>query len=281
MNAAAATETVKVYFIQPLESISVVMSVLIKLNFEVYSVPLDDAYRLVPILKAHPRNVVYFCVSSDTDAAQWLAYIDMLASYTPTQIQFGIFISATIAKAATLAFLNHGVATIDLARLQSNTLETLRKILLYFEAREKRKFVRARAFGICQVLFKLKNLQDAVKTDLEEISIRAFSVKVQSDDKVFFNSGQYIQDVTILLRGKRLRLSARFMGFDRQSPDKGIFLIYFPNIESGKVEYHQQLPKEVRHAIYDYIQVALREDIKRQLEKMEEERPAAETLELI
>jgi hypothetical protein len=281
MNTPTTTETVKVYFVQPLESIAVVMNVLIKLNFEVYSVPLDDVYRLVPILKAHPRNVVYFCVNSDADAAQWLAYIDMLASYTPTHIQFGIFISATIAKAATLAFLNHGVATIDLSRLQSNALETLRKILLYFEAREKRKFVRARSFGICQVLFKMKNLQDAVKTDLVEISIRAFSVQVQADDKVFFNAGHYIQDVTVLLRGKRLRLSARFMGFDRQSPEKGIFLIYFPNIESGKVEFHQQLPKEVRNAIYDYIQIALREDIKRQLETMDEERPAVEALELI
>jgi hypothetical protein len=281
MNTPATTETVKVYFVQPLESIAVVINVLIKLNFEVYSVQLADAYRLVPILKAHPRNVVYFCVNSDADAAQWLAYIDMLASYTPIQIQFGIFVSAIINKAATLAFLNHGVATIDLSRLQSNALETLRKILLYFEAREKRKFVRARSFGICQVLFKFKNLQDAIKTDLAEISIRAFTVKVRVDDKVFFNPGQYIQDVTILLRGKRLRLSARFMGFDRQSPETGIFLIYFPNIEGGKLEYHQQLPKELRNGIYDYIQAALRDNIKRQLETKEEEHPVAETLEFI
>jgi hypothetical protein len=155
MNAPVAAETVKVYFVDPLESMAVVTSVLIKLNFEVYSVREGDVYRLVPILKSHSRNVVYFCLSSDTHAAKWLAYIDMLASYIPTRIQFGVFISPSISQAAALAFLNHGVATIDLARLKTNTLETLKKILLYFEAREKRKFVRAPAVGICQVLCKL------------------------------------------------------------------------------------------------------------------------------
>jgi hypothetical protein len=281
MNATVAAETVKVYFVEPLESIAVVMSVLIKLNFEVYSVQEEDAYRLVPILKAHPRNVVYFCLNSDAQAAQWLAYIDMLSSYTPAQIQFGVFVSATINKAATLAFLNRGVATIDLARLKSNTLETLKKILLYFEAREKRKFVRAHAIGISQVLFKMKNLQEAIKADLLEISIRAFTVKVLPEDKPIFVAGHFIQDVTLLLRGKRLRISARFMGFDRQSPETGIFLIYFPNIEAGKLEYHQQLPKEVRNSLYEFIQVALRDHIKHELAKMEEERPSTENLEFI
>jgi hypothetical protein len=281
MNAAPVDDTVKVYFIHPTESIAVVMDVLIKLNFEVYSVQLADAYRLVPLLKTHPRNVVYMCLYAEGDAPQWLAYIDMLQKTHAERIQFGVFVSSMIDQAACTAFLNRGVATIDLARLQSNTLETLKKILLYFEAREKRKFVRARAVGICQALFKFKNLVDTKKADLLEISIHAFAAKIQPDEKVFFNPGEYVQDVTILLRGKRLRVSARFMGFDRSSPETGIFVICFPNIESGKLEYHQQLPKEVRHSIYDYIQTFLREDVKRRLAELPEERPTAETLELL
>jgi hypothetical protein len=281
MSESSSSDTVKVYFIEPTDPIKMIMNVLIRLNFEVYSVSLKDAYRLVPLLKKHPRNVVYMCLLSSYDAAKWLPYVDLLQKTHASRIQFGVFVSPIIDRPATMAFLKRGVATIDMARLASNALETIRKILLYFEAREKRKFVRARAVGVCQALFKFKNLQDAIKGELAEISIHAFSCRVEVNDKVFFNAGEYVPEVTILLRGKRLRVAARCMGFDRAAPETAVFIICFPSTEGGKLEYHQQLPKDVRNSIYEYIELFLREDIKRQLAEMPEERPEAETLELI
>jgi hypothetical protein len=281
MSIGVSDDTVKVFFIEPTDPIKVIMNVLIKLNFEVYNVQLKDAFRLASLLKTHPRTVVYMCLLSTNDAAQWLTYVDMLQKTSAAQIQFGVFVSSIIDRSATMAFLNRGVATIDLARLKSNALETLKKILLYFEAREKRKFVRARVVGVCQAFFKFKNLQDALKGELVEISIRAFSVKMAVNDKVFFNAGEYCPEVTLLLRGKRVRIAGRFMGFDRAAPENAIFLACFPTGESGKLEYHQQLPKDARHTIYEYIELFLREDIRRELAELPETRPESETLELI
>jgi len=221
------------------------------------------------------------CLLSSNDAAQWLPYVDMLQKTHASQIQFGVFVSPIIDRPASMAFLKRGVATIDLALLKSNALETVKKILLYFEAREKRKFVRAHAVGACQAHFQFKNLQDSIKGELVEISIRAFSAKLEVNDKVFFNHGEYVPEVTIILRGKRVRIAARFMGFDRGSPETAVFLIGYPSGESGKLVYHQQVPKEVRNAIYEYIEYYLREDIKVRLASLPEERPPAETLELI
>lgn len=280
-NQPIAADTVKVYFIEPIKSISVVMDVLIKLNFEVYAVPEADSYRLVPIIKKHPRNVVYFCLVTEQHAARWLEYVDYLAKVPQSQNQFGVFVSPNVNQPTRSAFLNRGVATIDLFLFQNNTLETLKKILLYFEAREKRKFVRARAFGNCQVFFKMKNLNDAIKSELVEISIHAFSCRIESDAKVFFSRRDYIQDVTIILRGKRLRLSACFMGFDQTQPNVAVFVSYFPLIVNNQVEYHQQLPQEIRKSIFDFILSALKEDIKQQLAEMPEERPTPEPAELI
>jgi hypothetical protein len=281
MNAKTISDTVKVYFINPIEAISVVSDVLIKLNFEVYSLGVSDIYRLIPLLRQHPRNVIYMCLLSENDTAQWLLYIDTLQKLTETQIQFGVFVSSLINKPARTAFLNRGVATIDIVHLQTNTLETLKKILLYFEAREKRKFVRASALGICQAFFKMKNLTSPIKGNIVEISIQAFSCQIEASDKLFFTHNDVIGDVTIVLRGKRIRISARFMGFDQSMQNVAVFVIYIPQAAGTELDYHHDLPQKVRNTIYEYIQTFLKEDIKQQLAEMPEEKPELEFPELL
>ncbi|HEQ71828.1 MAG TPA: hypothetical protein ENN69_05000 [Spirochaetia bacterium] len=281
MEKPQFAETVKVYFIEPIRSISVVMDVLIKLNFEVYSVPEEEAARLTVLLERHPRNVLYICLLAENAAGRWLAYIDAVTKKRPDETQFGVFVSSIINPGTRQAFLTRGVATIDLTLLQSNAVETLKKILLYFEAREKRKFVRARAFGVCQVFFKLKNLVNPIKGEIVELSIHAFSCTVAPDDKVFFSSGSYIPEVTLLLRGKRIKMAARFMGFDQADPNRAVLLICHPKVVNNQLEYHQQLPPEARKAVYDFILSALKEDIKRQLAEIEEKPKVLDTPELL
>jgi hypothetical protein len=281
MNALNTQDTVKVYFIEPIQSISVVTNMLIKLNFEVYSVQMEDIYRLGGLLKKHPRNVVYICLLSEIDAARWLVYIDMLQKYRETKIQFGVFVPSSVNKNALLAFLNRGVATIDLAHLKSHTLSTLKKVLLYYEAREKRTFVRAKGDESCQALIKFTNLKNAIRADIVEISIHAFSCRIKPADREYFTPGGYIQDATLILRGKRAGIAARFIGFDHSAQDTAIFVIYISRTGGSQVDDHKEIAKDVKNMIYDYIYIFLKENIKQQLAALPEEKPALETPELI
>jgi hypothetical protein len=265
MAGADAANTVKVYFLGPIESIAVIIDVLIKLDYEVYSLPESDLPKLIPLLEPDHRSVIYFCLLDDIDAEGQLDNIDALQKALGPNVQFGVFVAQRIAREKRDAFLKRGVATIDLALLRTNALETLKKILLYFEAREKRTYVRARVSGICQVFIKFKNLENALQADLIELSIHAFSCSIHADDKVFFNPSEFIQDVTLILHGKRLRLAARFMGYDKANPNKALFVMYFPLVVDSKVEFKTQLPKEIKNSLYEYIQIFLKENLKKRL----------------
>lgn len=280
IQQAAPESGVKVYFIDPIKSISLVLDVLINLNFEVYSVPEADIYRLASLLRKNPRSIVYFCLLSEVHKEFLLKYIDMLQKNPSTLVQFGVFVSPNIGPQSRRAFLNRGVATIDLYQFQTEPLNTLKKILLFFEAREKRKFVKAKAFGVCKAFFKLKNLNREIMADLLELSIQAFSCKLSESDRAFFSIRQCFEDVSLHLRGKQLKLAACFMGFEQNDPSHAIFLLSYPYHISGQIEYHRQLPKEIRKALYDFILLALKEDLHRQLQILPEERPQEEIQEL-
>jgi len=280
IRQAAPARSVKVYFVDPIKSISVILDVLINLNFEVYSVPEADIYRLASLLRKDPRSIVYFCLLSEVHTSFLLQYIDMIQKNPPTLIQFGVFVSPNIGQETRRAFLNRGVATIDLYQFQTEPLNTLKKILLFFEAREKRKFVKAKSFGVCKAFFKFKNLKREIMADLLELSIQAFSCKLAEADRSFFSTRQCIEDVSLHLRGKQLKLAACFMGFEQNNPFNAIFLLSYPYNINGRIEYHRQLPKEIRKAIYDFILLSLKEELRHQLQNLPEERPQEEIQEL-
>jgi len=121
-------ESVKIYFIEPIQLISVVIDTLIKLNFEAYSI--DGAYKnkLISVLKTNPRNVIYICVLGDASVAEWLHYIDDLQAINQSQIQVGAFIFNKMPSETRTQFLERGIATIPFDSLKYNTLQTLKKI---------------------------------------------------------------------------------------------------------------------------------------------------------
>ncbi|MBN1523279.1 MAG: hypothetical protein JW904_02245 [Spirochaetales bacterium] len=260
--------TVKVYFVEPVQTIAVVINLLIKMNFEVYSVSRTDRDKLLHILNQNKRNVVYFCLLNEKDAPECVKYLEAIQKSGDINTQIGVFVSSIIGYAIRKVFLSQGVATIDLQHLKSKPVETLKKVLLYFDAREKRAYVRARALGVCQAFFTIKNLSDPLKADIIDISVYAFTCKIRQDEKLFFSHKEYIQEVTLLLRGRRIRISARLMGFDKANPDIAIFLICSTKIVKNQLEYHQVLPSDVKHVLYDYIEYYLKEDIKLQLQKI-------------
>ena len=125
------SESVKIYFIEPIHLISVVIDTLIKLNFEAYSIEGVYKDKLLSILKANARNVIYICVLGDTSVDEWLDYIDKLQGIEQSRIQVGAFIFNKMPLELRTQFLERGIATIPFENLKYNTLETLKKILTY------------------------------------------------------------------------------------------------------------------------------------------------------
>jgi len=259
-------ESVKIYFIEPIQLISVVIDTLIKLNFEAYSI--DGAYKnkLISVLKTNPRNVIYICVLGDASVAEWLHYIDDLQAISQSQIQVGAFIFNKMPSETRTQFLERGIATIPFDSLKYNTLQTLKKILTYFEAGGKKKYVSAATFGICQAAFILKGQPTPIQTDILSLSVFAFSCRIKGIDRMHFEHGSFFHEVTLLLRGRRVIISAKFMGFGKENPHIGIFKIYMPSPQGSANQYHNQLTQDIKNKLYDAIKSFLKDNLKKKLD---------------
>jgi hypothetical protein len=262
------SESVKIYFIEPIHLISVVIDTLIKLNFEAYSIEGTYKDKLISLLKTNPRNVIYICILGDAGAAEWLLYIDKLQSIKETQIQVGAFIFNKMPLEVRTQFLERGVATIPFESLKYNTLETLKKILTYFEAGSKKKYVSSPTFGICQASFPLKGQPEPIQTDILSLSVYAFSCRISPNDRMHFEHGSFFKEVTLLLRGRRVVISAKFMGFGKENPHIGIFKIYMPSPPGSVNQYQSQLTQDVKNKLYDAIKSFLKDNVKKKLESI-------------
>jgi hypothetical protein len=263
-------ESVKIYFIEPIQIISVVIDTLIKLNFEAYSIDETYKHKLISVLKTHPRNVVYICVLSETGLDNWISYIDELQSIAQVQIQIGAFIYTKMPLESRTRFLERGIATIPFDSLKYNTLDTLKRILTYFEAGGKKKYVSAPTVGICQAAFKIKGQPKPLEADILSLSVFAFSCRLKQDDRMHFGTGTRYGEVILLLRGRRVPISAQFMGFGRENPHIGIFKIFAPVSENPGAYEQNRLPPEIKNKLYAAVKAFLKDSLKKNLDAIPE-----------
>lgn len=258
-------ESVKVYFIDPINIISVIIDTLIKLNFEVYTVKESDKDKLKKIIKKNERSVIYFCVHNENAVKMWIEYIDSIQKMEKTQVLIGVFIFNNMRLEYRHLFFERGIATIQFSSIKEDTLLTMKKILLYFEARGKRKYVRAKTNKDCHVYFPVKSTGKTICSEIVEISAYAFSCIMNIEQKAHFLVGHFYNDVILILRGMRIRIAAKMMGFDKNNTAICLFTIYVPHIKDGQLLYHNKIPAGIKNRIYTYIKLFLKEDIKRQL----------------
>jgi hypothetical protein len=259
-------ESVKIYFIEPIELISVVIDTLIKLNFEAYSISETYKHKLIPILKTNPRNVIYICIMGDTAVEECLKFIDKLQSINESQIQIGAFIYNKMPLETRTQFLERGIATIPFDSLKYNTLQTLKRILTYFEAGGAKKYVSAPTSGICQAFFKIKNHDKPIQADIIMLSVYAFSCRINGNDRLNFGHGNFFHEVTLFLKGRRLVISAQFLGFGKDNPHIGFFKIYITSHESSAPQYHNRLPREIKNKLYDAVKTFLKDNLKKKID---------------
>lgn len=258
--------TVKIYFLEPIELISVVINTLIKLEFETYSLSKAESEFLVPILKKNLRNIIFICVNTAKEAEFWLEYIDKLDKLQDTHIQFGAFCYSNLSEKLKMEFLERRTAVINYSDLQENTITVIKKILVYFEAKGQRKFVRAKATGISEAFFTIKNLEDPIRGKIIETSANAFSCRIPEIHKLYFHKGDCFNQVLLVLKGIRVRVSAQVLGFNKSEPDIFIFKLCTAKMEDNKLIYVNGILPEVKDKIHNYIRTCLRAQISQELQ---------------
>jgi hypothetical protein len=262
--------TVKVYFVNPLDLIAVVMNTLVELEYETYSLPEYDSEKLLRILPKNRRSLVFVSVANRPETQRWLDFAQRAAAISGVQV--GAFVYTSIEPMEKLKFLEAQVPAITFASIKSNTVKVMEQILTVFDARGTRRYVRVIARGITVAFFPIKGRDEPLRCDLVEISAQAFMCEVDPRWRHLFTVGSHFPDVQLALRGIRIRTAVRVLGFSREKKD--VFILRFCGIElkGGKMEYTNKISGEVRQKVHSYVRSCLKEDLAEQLKKVTPEK---------
>jgi hypothetical protein len=261
---------VKIYYINPIESISTMIDALINLEFEVYSLSSSSKEKLLDIIpKEGARVIIYFSVINKVEVDEWVRYVNSAKLINHPFLQFGAFCYNTINEEDKNKFLSIGVPVILFGAVEKNTLEILQNILTIFEAKSKRAFVRVKSLGNAEVYFYLKNRKEPLITKIIDISAFAFSIEIDDINKSYFNVGSYLDDILIVLLGARIRGTVKVLGFSQENPNVFILKFCSSKIQNHKVVYMDNMPQEVNLKIHNYIRKCLKRDVAKILDEAE------------
>lgn len=261
--------SVKIYFINPISLLSVITDTLIKLEFETYSVDKGDKDKLVSILDNNIRNVLFICILNEIEMEYWIDFIDKAFKIKETFIQIGAFVYNTISIDDKLSLLERGIPVIPISEIRMNTIDVMKRILFYFEAKGKRKYIRARAFGKTEVFFDMEDTHKTVKGTIIDISAYAFSCQIMTMYAPFFTVGDICDNVLLVLKGSRVRTSVKLIGISKLNPEIYVFKYQRENVIDKKTVHQEGLSSTDKNKIHHYIQLCLKVDLKRQLNDAE------------
>ena len=66
--------TVKIYFVDPIDLITVVVNTLVELEYETYSVSDHACNKLLKLLEKNQRSLVFVSVTNRHEASRWLEF---------------------------------------------------------------------------------------------------------------------------------------------------------------------------------------------------------------
>ncbi|HOV14185.1 MAG TPA: hypothetical protein PK771_07870 [Spirochaetota bacterium] len=259
--------TVKIYFINPIELIGVVINTLIELEYESYSISEQDKDDLLEIIKKEPRNVIFLSIRNKMEVEAYLKYIEKAQAIQDSQISFGAFVYDSMEQEIRNKFLEHSVSVIDYGDIKNNTLAVMKNILTFFEARGKRLFIRTKSYGIAEAYFYIKSKDNPMTAKITDISAFACSVNIEDVDRLYFQVGDYFNEILFVLGGIRVRTAAKIMGFSKDN--KNIFLLKFctAKMNNGKLIFEETVTPEINRKLHDYIRKCLKDQITSELEE--------------
>ena len=260
--------SVKIYFINPINLLSVITDTLIRLEFETYSVDSKDRLKLVSVLDKNIRNVLFICVLNEQEIAFWLDYIDKLFRIKNTFIQTGVFVYNSIELVKKLLFLERGIPVIPFSEIRMKTLDVMKKILFYFEAKGKRKYIKTRTTGKVEVFFDIKDTHKQIKGKVIEISAYAFSCRIHLMYIHFFSIGEVFHNIVLVLQGSRVRTSVKLIGVSKKNPEIYVFKYKRGDIVNEKMVNNTGLSNQDKEKVHKYIRLCLKINLKKHFDEV-------------
>jgi hypothetical protein len=257
--------TVKIYFIKPIDLISVVVNTLIEMEYETYTVSEFDAEKLPRILPEDRRNVLFICVTSRQEAQRWLEYAQTLRDEPLSQIQIGVFAFSNIDSALKEEFLMNQISVTPFDQLRQNTLGVLRTILQIFECRGQRQYIRVKAQGHSEALISVSGRDQPIKGSIVDLSTSAFVCDVPEIYHHYFGAGQYIREILLVLRGVRIRTAAKFLGYSQENKNHFIMKFCTLSMKDGRFDYEEQISRGPKQKLCNYIRTCLKDSLMERL----------------
>ena len=122
-------QSVKVYFIEPVHFISVILNTLVELEYETYVINEFNKLKLLKILNDDIRNVIFLCISKKSDVDKYIDYIELVKSLESTHILFGAFVFNNMEYSDKEKLLLNNVSVTPYSEVSSNTLKVFQTIL--------------------------------------------------------------------------------------------------------------------------------------------------------
>jgi hypothetical protein len=253
--------SVNIYFVNPLEIISVVSNTLIELEYETYTVSDLDKFKLLKVVQNDIRSVIFICVRNKIEIEESLRYIEEILSIKGPNILIGAFVYDHMDTDVKNKFLINNVSTIELSQIKKDPVSVLKNILTYFEARGKRLFIRTKTYGTCEAYFYFKNREAPILGKITDISAYAFSCELDEMNKLYFEVGAYLPEILYVLGGVRIRTAAKVLGFNKDKNNEYILKYCTAKMTSDKLIYEEKIAGEIKQKLHDYIRKCLKDSL--------------------
>jgi len=264
------SDCVKIYFIDPIDKLSVIISTLIEIEYESYTINPDDKDILLKVLPEdeNTRNVIFLCINKKEEIADCFEYFKKIKDIQNCQILCGAFIFDKMEIGERIKFLQENVAMIEFSDISKNTLQTMKKILMFFEAKSKKGYISTKTYNISDAFFYLPEFKQPVTGKIKNISAFAFSCEINKMFKTAFNINGIIKEAQLFLNGTRVTSSLKTVGFSRENPNIFMFKYCSTKMESNKLISIDQVGSDIKRKVHNYIKWCLKEDIKARLNSL-------------
>jgi hypothetical protein len=238
------------------------------MEYETYQLQESDKFNLIKILPNNIRNIIYFCIRNKLEVVKWLEYIREIKKIEGSHILLGCFYYDHMDYENIKQFLQDNVAMIPFAEVKTNPMLMMKKVLQYFEAKGKRKYIRVAASGISEAYFYIKEKTEPIIGKIIDISRMAFSCKINENYKEFIKINNYYKNTLLILKGTRIKVDVKVIGFSKDDPNLYIFKYCNVELKNNKVIFTETVPADILYKIHLYIKECLRENLQDQINKL-------------
>lgn len=256
----------KFYFINPVDLLTPVIDALIRLEFETYIVQKEDKEKLFKLLDIQSQHVIVISLRNRKDALDWLESSSVVSRRDHIKIKLGAFVYSNINEDILEDFRQKGIEIIHTTRMGEKPFEVIRKIVTLFEAKNRRKYIRARAQGQCLAFLQKRDQDHTIRAEITNISTHVFACKIDPKDEEYLQKNLY-RDVFLSLKGMQIQVSARLID-SREDDEYGrtyLFTICGDGRKFSQSSGSQKIPTFIRKKLYTFIRNFLVDDIKQRL----------------